>query len=44
MYGTTEEVFFTNWDFVERIGIKQCYCKKAYTTFNPEVENGTNRF
>jgi dipeptidyl aminopeptidase/acylaminoacyl peptidase len=35
MFGTTEEVFFSNWDFVAHIGKGQCYSTKTYTTFNP---------
>jgi hypothetical protein len=28
MFGTTEEVFFSNWDFVVHIGKGQCYSAK----------------
>jgi hypothetical protein len=41
--GTTEEVFFSNWDFEARIEKDNASCQKTYTTFNPItlVENGT---
>ncbi|MBC5862199.1 S9 family peptidase [Flavobacterium turcicum] len=36
MYGTTEEVFFTNWDFGGPYWDKNnAVAQKAYTTFNP---------
>jgi hypothetical protein len=35
MFGTTEEVFFSNWDFGGAYWEKQCHCSKTYTTFNP---------
>ena len=36
MYGTTEEVFFTNWDFGGAYWEKDnAVAQKAYTTFNP---------
>ncbi|RKS15513.1 S9 family peptidase [Flavobacterium sp. 120] len=36
MYGTTEEVFFTNWDFGSAYWEKDnAVAQKAYTTFNP---------
>jgi hypothetical protein len=35
MLGTTEEVFFSNWDFEVLLGKRQCCCPKTHTTFNP---------
>jgi hypothetical protein len=47
MFGTTEEVFFSNWDFGGPYWRKDnAIAQKTYTTFNPInlVENGTRRY
>jgi hypothetical protein len=46
MFGTTEEVFFSNWDFGGAYWERKMPLLKTYTTFNPMnlVKNGTNLF
>jgi hypothetical protein len=44
-FGTTEEVFFSNWDFGAYWEKKDNASCKTYTTFNNDFgKNGTNLF